>query len=252
MSQIISRASFVKLLAAGGMALLLCSAPSAGQPRQAAPPATGGSTAAAGTRIPPDLELKRYQLEKRRADIEDRKADIEEEKARWTALSILVPVVLGFATLYWQARTAYKLKEIEWELKAAEVVLNSKSTKAGEERLRALRMLFPHRIDQKFTEAFDENAFKLPGMAYQEKKLELFKAMSANPEKSKEIFRLYAMFYADEDLVFTEFADKWRNAYPEDRAWVDEFSNRWKQAYPKGKWEKQTPPQKPGKPEAKG
>lgn len=186
----------------------------------------------------PDLERMKYELEKRRVGLEAEKNRIEREKmadarydAVWTKVSIAVPILIGFFTLWWQARTAFRLK-------AVEVILGSKSTQAGKERARALHRLFPRDITDDFLNVFDTEKFKLPGIAYQEKKLELFKALSGNYDKRREIFRTYAMLYADEALVVTEFLDKWRNLYPEDKEWVDGFTAHWKTAFPEGKWKK--------------
>jgi hypothetical protein len=206
----------------------------------------------------PDLEKMRYELETRRVDLETRRVDLEEQRlqleedkasdarsdARSTRFAILVPIILGLVTLWFQARTAFQLK-------AAEVILGSKSTKAGEERAKVLHKLFPLYIPNRFSERFTEENFKLPGMAYQEKKLELFKALSGNYDKRREIFRAYAMLYADEKSVVTDFIDKWRNLYPEDEKWVDDFIARWKQAFPKGQWEEKktaSPGQSPARP----
>jgi hypothetical protein len=213
----------------------------------------------------PDLEKMRYELEKRRVDLETRRVDLETrrvtleerrlkfEKGKasdarsdvwWTRGSIAVPILIGFLTLWWQARTAFQLK-------AFEVILGSKSTQAGKERANALHQLFPGYISDDFVKAFEGN-LKLPGIAYQEKKLELFKALSGNYGKRREIFRAYAMLYADEKKVVTEFLDKWRSLYPEDGDWVDALTARWNEVFPKGNWEnedeKASPGQSPARP----
>ena len=186
-------------------------------------------------------ESKKYELEKRKVEIEAQKLSDARFAAKLTALSIIIPVVFGFAAIYLQGRTICKLHELQsdvaFQLKAAEVVMDSKSTKAGEERAKVLSKLFGTYLPPLFSQVFKEN-FKLPGTAYQEKKLELFRLLAGNLQERKEIFQIYGMLYADEDIVITEFLDKWKKAYPEDQAWAKEFEEKWKKAYPKGKWSK--------------
>jgi hypothetical protein len=187
-----------------------------------------------------DLETKKYLLEVRKADIEEQKARDARSLAKWTAAAIFVPLILGFASLYWQARLQGLQSKVSFQLKAAEVVLDSKSTRAGEDRAKALRELFPDYVPVEFSKAFASNNFRLPGLAYQEKKLELFRMLASNLDHRRAVFEAYAMVYADEGNVLTEFIDKWKNAYPNDTQWVGEFVQQWNRSYPEGKWPKKS------------
>jgi len=231
--------SNVRLAASLSTALVLSFLVSA-LPLNGQPPVGGQSGIADTEKMKQELERRKLELEARRVELEEQALLDARSEALWTRLAIVVPIVLGFATLWWQARTAYKVKELEsnvaFQLKAAEVVLSSKSTKAGEERARALHRLFPERITKDFIDTFDKSKFKLPGMAYQEKKLELFKALSGNLEERRDIFHAYAMLYADEDSILGEFLDKWEKVYPEDADWVSAFKEQWLKAFPEGRW----------------
>jgi septum formation inhibitor MinC len=193
-----------------------------------------------------DLEHQKLLLEERKVKIEEQKLSDTRFTAVLTAVAIIVPLLSGLIFIYLQGRTATKLKEVEsnvaFQLQAAEIVMSSKGTKAAEERAAALRLLFPKRVPEEFVQVFDKKNFKLPGTAYQEKKLELFKTMAATAKDKKEVFQIYGMVYADEENVITEFIDKWRKAYPDDAAWAEKYIQNWKQAYPKGKWEKAAKP----------
>jgi hypothetical protein len=157
-----------------------------------------------------------------------------------TAGSVVVPLLFGFTALFLQSRTAYKLKEMEsdvaFKLQAAEIIMASTSTKAAEERADALHRLFPKQITNEFVEIFKQSTFRLPGMAYQGKKMELFKMLAGNLENRREVFRAYAMLYSDEDHVLTDLVDKWSKLYPEDKAWIEEFKQQWLKVFPKGRW----------------
>ena len=208
----------------------------------AQPVQSSGPVNNATTDINLAFERQKLALEERKVNIEERKLSDARLTAILTALAIVVPILSGLVFIYLQARSATTLKEIEsdvaFQLKAAEIVMSSKGTKAAAERAAALCLLFPKRISKQFVQAFDEKTFKLPGTAYQEKKLELFKTLAATAKDKKEVFQMYGMLYADEDNVVTEFLDKWRNAYPDDAVWADEYEHRWRQAYPRGSWVK--------------
>jgi hypothetical protein len=130
----------------------------------------------------------------------------------WTTAPIAIPIILGFVTLFWQAKTAFQLK-------TAEVLMESKSTRAAKERAQALRKLFPRYVSEKFVKVFNTE-FKLPGLAYQEKKLELFKALAATVKEKKDVFQLYMMLYADEEATFKDFAANWQMTFEDDSDWI--------------------------------
>jgi hypothetical protein len=201
------------------------------------------------------LENKKLDIEKRKLDIEYTKLNQGWITAIATPLAIIVPILGGLLFIGQQRKNATDLQKVDsedarklqkiesdvaFQLKVAEFVMTSKSTWAGQERAAALRLLFPNQVSEEFVKTLREN-LRLPGMAYQEKKLELFKAMAAEPDKKRDVFAIYGLLYADEEHVISEFADKWRTAYPGDAAWIEEYVERWKSSYPKGKWAKKSP-----------
>ena len=169
-----------------------------------------------------------YELELRRIQIEEERTIDMWWAARFTAVSIVGTILIGFASLFLQARTAHKLKQQEalvaFQLKTAEILMNSKSSQAAKEKAAALRRLFPEYVSEDFVNAF-KKSLKLPGIAYQEKKLELFKAIAAKLDDRKEIFKIYATLYSDEELTFTDFGESWKAAFPDDAAWVDDLTD---------------------------
>jgi hypothetical protein len=66
--------------------------------------------------------------------------------------------------------------------------------------------------------------------------------MAGNIPQRHEIFQLFAMLYADEEIILTEFIDKWKKIYPDDKEWTSEFTTRWNAAFPQGKWTKSESP----------
>jgi hypothetical protein len=147
-----------------------------------------------------------------------------------TVITIL-PLIIGIWTVTYnlkkQAEISENIKEQEakttFKLKTLEMILESESTEAAKVRAKALRQLFPESIDEKFVEAFNDSEFKLPGIAYQEKKAELFKMLSSKLEAREEVFKTYCLFYADEKSTVKTFAENWKKVYPHDNKLIDEL-----------------------------
>ena len=132
---------------------------------------------------------------------------LEMIKAWLTAGSILFPLVIAILTIYLQMRMARKQKELEAEtafkLKAAEIVLNSKSPAAARSRAKALSQLFPSYIPNDFAASFDSTI--LPGTRRDDKS-ELLKLLVAYPEQRSMIIR------------------SWKSLFPWDEEWVNDLS----------------------------
>jgi len=178
------------------------------------------------------IEKEKLQLEKEKIEIERQRLKNETAGKYITGVSILLPLITAVLILLIQKRNTEKLQELQsnadFQIKAVEIILASKSTKAAKERAIILMTLFPQRIPQSFVDAFTKN-IKFPGLAYQEKKLELFKALAANLEKRKEVQRIFNMVYLDENLP-KEFIENWEKTFPEDRDWAKEIKSKIKDA----------------------
>ena len=92
--------------------------------------------------------------------------------------SIAAPLIGLLASLFWRAR-------IDFELKAAEIVLSSKYPRMAKRRAEILESLFPHRLPKNFSSKFDATDF--PGLLKYEMTLELFKAIASKLEKKEDI-----------------------------------------------------------------
>jgi hypothetical protein len=88
-------------------------------------------------------------------------------------------LVLGLLTIVVALWTQHKQAQVAFELKAAEIVMAHRNPGAIRYRSRVLRTLFPRRLPSTFGEAFDPKEFFGPNF---ENKLEIFKAMAANPD----------------------------------------------------------------------
>jgi hypothetical protein len=95
-----------------------------------------------------------------------------------SAASIAATLLGVLITLWWRAR-------IDFELKAAEIVLSSRYPRMAKRRAEILEQLFPNRLPKNFSSQFDATNF--PGILKYEMTLELFKAISSKLETQEEI-----------------------------------------------------------------
>ena len=118
---------------------------------------------------------------------EDRKARIEIWKGLISGAALLIPLLIGIYSIRAQARTNF-------ELKAAEIVMNAKNVFGVRKRADVLRELFPDKLRQDFADSFDPQKHTSPGPST-ESKLELLKLIVAAPEREQEIVDLWRRMY---------------------------------------------------------
>ena len=108
---------------------------------------------------------------------EDRKARIEIWKGLISGAALLIPLLIGIYSIRAQARSNF-------ELKAAEIVMNAKNVFGVRKRADVLRELFPDKLRQDFADSFDPQKHTSPGPS-PESKLELLKLIVAAPDVSR-------------------------------------------------------------------
>jgi len=113
-----------------------------------------------------DIEREKLEIERRKIELEQEKIKIERSKARWTAISIIVPLIVAAITvifgLWNQTKQARIQAEIqaqqarnEFELKAAEMILKTETPLEAHTKARALAEMFPDRLPRDFASSFD-------------------------------------------------------------------------------------------------
>jgi len=123
---------------------------------------------------------------------EDRKARIEIWKGLISGAALLIPLLIGIYSIRAQARSNF-------ELKAAEIVMNAKNVFGVRKRADVLRELFPDKLRQDFADSFDPQKHTSPGPS-PESKLELLKLIVAAPDRESEIVNLWRRMYSGDKL----------------------------------------------------
>jgi hypothetical protein len=136
---------------------------------------------------------------------------LEESKNRWTAVSVILPVLGVLATLAFSIYSFKKQQRLQidsqnetarlnFEIKAAEITFAGKSPHAIRNRGRALRQLFSDRLHPDFLSNFRPEDF----------------GGDAEPAPQKlALLELLAKYPGQRDEILTD----WANLFPGDSAW---------------------------------
>ena len=141
-----------------------------------------------------DIDLERQKLA-----LEKEKLRLEVTKARWNASAIAVPILAAVATAWFGLYSQNEQAKSQFEIKAAEIVLQAKSPEEASDKARALKALFPNRLPVPFAESFDPTKFAAYSQDIISEKLELLKMLDGkNGNRKREIVVLWTKLFPDD------------------------------------------------------
>lgn len=141
---------------------------------------------------PFDVEREKLKIEDKKIALEREKIRLERYKTRWTAISVVVPLVVAVITLgvsVWnqnrqmqsqfaiasdQARAQFDMQrqqaalqadlqreqaKAQFEMKAAEIVMGSPTPRGAHTKAKAMSNLFPGRLPSNFADSFDPDQY---------------------------------------------------------------------------------------------
>ena len=149
------------------------------------------------------LAQQKFEFER---DMENRKLKLEWGKAILIAASIALPLIGGLYSIHKQVKTAFAIKQVEarnsFELKAAELLLNSKTPGQLQAKAKALMKLFPTApLPSNFAEsveAFDPDKYSGPSTEW---KLELFKVLTEPTRNREVIIKLWKEIFPEDEWI---------------------------------------------------
>ena len=94
-------------------------------------------------------------LEQQKLELEREKLKLERFKAVWTSLSIILPLLIAAATIYFNSRGQAAQARADFKLKAAEIVMNTSGPSEARGKAQALTALFPDEIPADFAQGFE-------------------------------------------------------------------------------------------------
>lgn len=100
------------------------------------------------------IEREKLAIENQKLDIEAEKLKVERFKAWSMGVSIFVPLLIAVLTIAYNVKLQEERARVDFELKAAEIVMAASSPAAATNKAIVLTELFPDRLSMHFRETF--------------------------------------------------------------------------------------------------
>jgi hypothetical protein len=155
------------------------------------------------------IEREKLELEREKLDFEKQKFNVERSKLRWnwsvivTILAALATVAAATITARFGIESQNEQAKSQFEIKAAEIVLQTRSPEEASDKAKALKSLFPNRLPENFAESFDPTKLASYSPDIISEKLELLKLLEGKkaPEM-KRIVELWTILYPEDQAGF--------------------------------------------------
>jgi hypothetical protein len=142
-----------------------------------------------------DYEAEKIAIEKDKLALEKTKLVSEERRAKWTAISVVVPLLAGLATVAFGFWSTKEQAKSQLQLEIAKAIMSAPTIAETHDRARLLKGLFPAdavgivKVDDKPR----PDAFVTPSQR------ELFRAMAARDMKPRQILDLYKALFPEDN-----------------------------------------------------
>jgi hypothetical protein len=180
---------------------------------------------------PGPLERERIVIENRKVSLDsarfafeqqkyERDHELEERKAMYTALGLLLPLYGALVAYVIQVRARKKDETLQFQLKAAEIVMDARDTNQVKRKAELLTKLFPGRL-RELEGALKQNDYPYFGRS-NETREELLKLLAQYPEGRSEILRAWALLFPwdSADSGWSKKSDADKGLYK----WLDELA----------------------------
>ena len=186
-------------------------------------------------KAPPEKPSSQDALEKRRLDLEEKKValdadklahekaqddrnfELEKQKLRWTSLSITlsisVPLFLGVIAYGLQVHFQKKGDQLQFKLKAADIVMAARDTNQVKAKAELLNKLFPKNLKFDLQQLDPSKSLFSDTITMRERLLSL---LAENPESRKEIIRAWEIMFPWDAKPDEDGSPRWFVALRED------------------------------------
>jgi len=143
---------------------------------------------------PPGETHLTLQMEANR--IESQKLELEKRKLRWTVLSLFVPLLIAASSVAYAVWNNAQQARIDFQIKAAEIVMETQSPGGAVNRARFLATLFPDYLPADFAAGLQATDFTggLSDEAIQIRSL-LFNALADRAESGADVTQLWQTIF---------------------------------------------------------
>ena len=144
-----------------------------------------------------ELGNARLSLDERRLALDKQKYEqdheLERQKNFWSIVALAGPLIAGVAAYIFQIWTRKREEALQFELKAAEIVMNARDTNEAKNKAELLTMLFRGRL-QALELALGKEQFPYFGRSV-ERREELLKTLAQYPETRADVIRAWELFF---------------------------------------------------------
>ena len=164
-----------------------------------------------------ELEEKKIALEREKFAAEKKweldKLEIEKKKARWTGISILIPLLIVAITFVANSILDYQQAKREFKIQAAKIVMDTNHPETIRNKSRALAILFPEYLSEDFSTTFNPADVSRPSDEARKEissLISLVIAVEADEnvfrKKREEIIAFWGKLHPGDDTAKTAFA----------------------------------------------
>ena len=147
------------------------------------------------------IEIDPNNLELTKILIENEKLAIEKSKMKWYISATIIPLLAIIFTIFFGIYTQQQNEKNMFQIKAAEIIFNSKDDYEAKDKITILKQIFPDKLPKDFSKSFKPYPFD----SYEvNSKKDLLKLLTADHNKNKEIIL------------------NWKKAFPGD-LWVNDL-----------------------------
>lgn len=143
------------------------------------------------------LEDRKLALDRERLDFDkykyERDQELEKRKVYVTGLSVAVPLLAAVLAYMVQVWVRKRDETLQFQLKAAEIVMDSRDTNEAMRKGEMLTKLFPKRLDT-LKQALQKDTFPYFGPS-NERREELLRILAQYPESRKDILAAWEMLF---------------------------------------------------------
>src|SRR6185503_6008486 len=131
--------------------------------------------------------------ERKKLELEEKKLEVDKSIALWTRIPILVTLLVGIITIWVSIWSQRQQAKNAFDVKVAEIIMDSSGPSETLNRAKALSRLFPDRVSEEFTKSFKPS--EIGGGISNERKIELLKMLIQDRENRPEILRMWNTIY---------------------------------------------------------
>jgi hypothetical protein len=158
--------------------------------------------------LAPNIELQKLEIERRKLDLERRKVEIELSKTKWTAVSVMVPLLAGIGTVGFGLWSTREQAKSAFEVEVAKSILSAPTPSEAAGKADFFMKLFPGKLPATFAGQVDYVSFDAGEVAAKKLLFEMM-AKKLDPGDSLSLWR--SLFPDDEwarTLNFSEVSKR--------------------------------------------